>query len=150
MPSVPAAQVVESFFDAYRAHDVERMVELCDDQARFRSVPFEICRKQRVVRGSGHVGTIGKLLWTGLINAFPDLTNEVTRVISGNDGQVAAEVVISGTQARDWVPVRTRGRNFRSPHLFVFHVNDLGKIDNIISYSDNAPVRRQLGAAELD
>jgi steroid delta-isomerase-like uncharacterized protein len=150
MPSVPAAQVVESFLDAYRAHDVERMVELCDDKARFRSVPFEICRKQRVIRGSGHVCTIGKLLWTGLINAFPDLTNEVTRIISGNDGQVAAEVVITGTQAKDWVPVRTRGRSFRSPHLFVFHVNDLGKIDNITSYSDNAAVRHQLGSAELD
>jgi ketosteroid isomerase-like protein len=150
MSSVPAAQVVEAFFDAYRGHDVERMVELCDERARYRSVPFEICRKQRVVRGNGHVCTIGKLLWTGLINAFPDLTNEVTRIISGNDGQVAAEVMISGTQAQDWVPVRTRGRRFRSPHLFVFHVNDLGKIDSITSYSDNAPVRQQLGAAELD
>lgn len=150
MPSVSAAQVVGSFFDAYRAHDVERMVELCDDQARFRSVPFEICRKQRVVKGTGHVGTIGKLLWTGLINAFPDLTNEVTNIISGRNGQVAAELVISGTQAKDWVPVRTRGRTFRSPHLLVFHVNDLGKIDEITSYSDNAAVRRQLGASELD
>jgi hypothetical protein len=28
MPSVPTTRVVESFFDAYRAHDVERMVEL--------------------------------------------------------------------------------------------------------------------------
>lgn len=149
-PSVPAVQVVESFLDAYRARDVEGMVALCDDNARFRSVPFEICRKQRVVSGSGHVSTIGKLLWTGLINAFPDLTNELTRIISGNDGHVAAEVVISGTQAKDWVPVRARGRSFRSPHLFMFHVNDLGKIDSITSYSDNAGVRRQLGAAELD
>ena len=150
MPSVSGAQVVESFLDAYRAHDVERMVELCDENARFRSVPFEISCRQRVVRGSGHVSTIGKLLWTGLINAFPDLTNEVTGIISGKDGQVAAEVVISGTQAQDWVPVRSRGRSFRSPHLLVFHVNELGKIDNITSYSDDAAVRQQLGAAELD
>jgi predicted ester cyclase len=113
-------------------------------------VPFDICSNQRVDIGSGQGCTIGKLLWTGLINAFPDLSNEVMRIISGNDGQVAAEVMITGTQAQDWVPVHTRGRTFHSPHLFVFHVNDLGKIDNITSYSDNGAVRHQLGAAELD
>ena len=117
MPSVSAAQVVESFFDAYRAHDVERMVELCDDQARFRSVPFEICRKQRVVKGSGHVGTIGKLLWTGLIDAFPDLTNEVTSIISGRD---------PGPYSRTYLPVATplgvprqRSRQNRQDHLLL-------------------------------
>ena len=150
MPSAPAAQVVESFFDAYRAHDVERMVELCDETARFRSVPFEVCRRQRIVGGTGYVCTVGKLLWTGLIDAFPDLTNEVTRLISGSDGQVAAEVVISGTQAKAWASVTARGRRFRSPHLLLFHINAIGKIDNITSYSDNVQVRRHLGCVELE
>ena len=151
MPNAPPpAQVVESFLDAYRTHNVERMVDLCDNMATFRSVPFEVCRRQRIVRGNGHVCTIGKLLWTGLIDAFPDLTNEVTRLISGNEGQVAAEVVISGTQAKAWVSIRAQGRRFRSPHLLLFHVNALGKIDHISSYSDNANVRRQLACIELE
>jgi ketosteroid isomerase-like protein len=142
--------VVKSFFDAYREHDVERMADLCDDMAGYRSVPFELWRKQRVIRGDGKVSTIGKILWTGLIEAFPDLTNEVTKIISGSDGRVAAEVLISGTQAKDWGSIRSRGRSFRSPHLFVFQVNDDEKIADITSYSDNASVRIQLGSVQID
>ena len=149
VPKADPASVVKSFFDAYREHDVERMADLCDDMAGYRSVPFELWRKQRVIRGDGKVGTIGKPLWTGLIEAFPDLTNEVTKIISGNDGRVAAEVLISGTQAKDWGSIKSRGRSFRSPHLFVFRVND-DKIGDITSYSDNASVRVQLGCVEID
>jgi ketosteroid isomerase-like protein len=150
VPTLDPTNVVKSFFDAYREHDVERMVGLCDDIAGYRSVPFELWRKQRVIRGDGKVGTIGKILWTGLIAAFPDLTNEVTKIISSNDGRVAAEVVISGTQAKDWGSIRSRGRSFRSPHLFVFHINGDQKIAGITSYSDNASVRVQLGCVEID
>ena len=66
VPSADATNVVKSFFEAYREHDVERMTGLCDDMAGYRSVPFELWRKQRVIRGDGKVGTIGKILWTGL------------------------------------------------------------------------------------
>jgi ketosteroid isomerase-like protein len=150
MASSNSTKVVQSFFDAYREHDVERMVDLCDDAAGFRSVPFELWRKQRVIRGDGKVGTIGKILWTGLIESFPDITHEVTKIISADDGCVAAEVVISGTQAKDWGSIRSRGRKFRSPHLFIFHVNDHDKIDSITSYSDNAVVRTQLSCMAID
>jgi len=150
VPKADPASVVKSFFDAYREHDVERMADLCDDMAGYRSVPFELWRKQRVIRGDGKVSTIGKPLWTGLIEAFPDLTNEVTKIISGNDGRVAAEVLISGTQAKDWGSIKSRRRSFRSPHLFVFEVNDDEKIADITSYSDNASVRIQLGCVEID
>ena len=150
MSSVNATEVVSSFFDAYRSHDVERMADLCDEMARFRSLPFEVWRRQRVIRGDGKARTIGKILWTGLIESFPDLTNTVTKLISDNDGNVAAEVVISGTQAKHWSSVRSQGRSFQSPHLFVFHVNADGKIDNIRSYSDNADVRVQLGCLDVD
>jgi ketosteroid isomerase-like protein len=150
MSSVNATEVVSSFFDAYRSHDVERMADLCDEMARFRSLPFEVWRRQRVIRGDGKARTIGKILWTGLIESFPDLTNTVTKLISDNDGNVAAEVMISGTQARHWSSVGSQGRSFHSPHLFVFHVNADGKIDNIRSYSDNADVRAQLGCLDVD
>jgi len=61
--SIPSAvEVVTAFFDAYRAHDVERMVELCADNADFHYVPFEVWGKQRVIRGDGKVRTIGKVI----------------------------------------------------------------------------------------
>ena len=55
--SADPTNAVKSFFDAYREHDVERMAGLCDDMAGYRSVPFELWRKQRVIRGDGKVST---------------------------------------------------------------------------------------------
>ena len=40
---------VRAFFAAYQAHDVERMVDLCADNAGFRCVPFEVWGRQRVL-----------------------------------------------------------------------------------------------------
>ena len=91
---------VRAFFAAYRAHDVERMVDLCADGAGFRYVPFEVWGRQRVLHGEGKVGTVGKVIWTTLIDAFPDLTNAVTSLRADEHGNVVAQVSVRGTQAR--------------------------------------------------
>ena len=62
-----AAAVVTEFFDRYRAHDVDGMTDLCSINAGFSYVPVEMWGKQRVLRGDGTVGTVGKPLWAGLI-----------------------------------------------------------------------------------
>ena len=67
-----AEATVRAFFAAYRAHDVERMVDLCAEGAGFRYVPFEVRSRQRVLHGEGRVRTVGKAIWTTLIDAFPD------------------------------------------------------------------------------
>jgi predicted ester cyclase len=126
------------------------MVDLCDEMAEFHYVPFEAWGKQRVVRGDGKVRGIGKVLWTGLIDAFPDLTNEVTSLTADGEGNVAAEVVISGTQSKDWGLVGTQGKHYDLPHLFVMHVNDDGLIDKITAYWDGADFNQQLGRMEVD
>ena len=68
------------------------MVDLCADGAGFRYVPFEVWGRQRVLYGEGKVGTVGKVIWTTLIDAFPDLANAVTSLRADEDGNVAAEV----------------------------------------------------------
>ena len=93
-----AAGVVTEFFDRYRAHDVNGMADLCSINADFAYVPVEMWGKQRVLRGDGKVATIGKPLWTGLINAFPDLLVTTGRVITTGD-VVTALVKVEGTQA---------------------------------------------------
>src|SRR5947209_19804040 len=113
-----AVEVVTVFFDAYRAHDVERMVELCADNADFHYVPFEIWGKQRVIRGDAKVRTIGKVIWRTLIDSFPDLTNEVTYITSDDERYVAAEVVISGTQAKPLSSMDNQGLHYALPHVF--------------------------------
>jgi ketosteroid isomerase-like protein len=145
-----AAGTVHAFFDAYLAHDVERMTELCTDNADFRYVPFEVWARQRVLHGDGKVGTVGKVIWTALIDAFPDLTNAVTTVRADGQGNVAAEVIIGGTQAKDFGVIACTGGRYDLPHLFLFHVNNQGLIDDLVAYWDNVHWKNQLGWSEVD
>lgn len=150
MVSPSAVEVITAFFEAYRAHDLERMVELCSDNADFHYIPFEVWGRQRVIRGDGKVRTIGKVLWATLIDAFPDLTNEVTSVTADEGGNVAAEVVISGTQAKPYGTIANQGLHYDLPHVFLFRVGKNGLIEEVTAYWDNADFYRQLGRLEVD
>src|ERR1700749_3523368 len=97
-----AAAVVTEFFDRYRAHDVEGMTDLCSINADFSYVPFEIWGKQRGLRGDGKVGTVGKTIWSGLINSFPDLSNTGPPLEANDAGDVVVEADIEGTQQLAW------------------------------------------------
>ena len=145
-----AEATVRAFFAAYRAHDVERMVELCAEGAGFRYVPFEVWSRQRVLYGEGRVRTVGKAIWTTLIDAFPDLTNAVTSLRADADGNVAAEVSIGGTQASAFGGIACTGQRYRLPHLFLFRVTGGGLIDDIVAYWDNVAWKMQLGCREVD
>jgi ketosteroid isomerase-like protein len=148
-PSV-GTEVVTAFFAAYAAQDVERMVELCTDNADFNYMPVEAWARQRVVRGNGKVRTIGKVFWTTLIDSFPDLTNKVTYITADEDGQMAAEVVISGTQVKAFGTIGSQGMHMDLPHLFILRVNEEGLIEAITGYWDSADMFRQLGRLEVD
>jgi ketosteroid isomerase-like protein len=145
-----AEAAVRAFFDAYRAHDVERMVDLCTDNAGFRYVPFEVWGRQRVLYGEGKVRTVGKVIWTTLIDAFPDLVNAVTSLRADGEGNVAAEVGIGGTQAKDFGIVASTGGQYQLPHLFLFSVTGGGLIDDIVAYWDDVGWKKQLGCLEVD
>jgi len=145
-----AEAVVQEFFAAHHDHDVERMTGCCSGGAGFSYIPVEWWGRQRVVRGEGKVGTVGKALWTGLFEAFPDLTNEVTSVVADDQGNVAAEVIIGGTQAGEWGTIGNRGRRFCLPHLFVFRVGYGGLIERVAAYWDDARLREQLGTVDVD
>ena len=143
-------EVVTEFFDVYRKRDVVAMTELCTDNADFFYIPFEVWAKQRVVRGDGKVRTIGRVVWSGLINAFPNLGNEVFHIDGNDEGDVVVACDITGTQQSAWGFISPKGQDFAEPHLFVMHVNADGLIDSIRAYWDNAGVNRQLGHLEVD
>ena len=145
-----AEAAVTAFFVAYRAHDVDRMVDLCAEGTGFRYVPFEVWGRQRVLYGEGTVGTVGKLIWTALIDAFPDLTNTVTCLRADAYGNVAAEVNIGGTQASAFGGIACTGQRYGLPHLFLFRVTGGGLIDDIVAYWDNVAWKMQLGCREVD
>ena len=145
-----AGEIVAAFFDRYRAHDVDGMTDLCSINADFSYVPFEVWGKQRVLRGDGKVGTVGKTIWTGFINSFPDLSNTVHTLTANDDGDVVVEVDIEGTQQLAWSFIAPAGRHFCEPHLFIFRVGEDLLIDGIAAYWDNAGISRQLGHNEVD
>ena len=145
-----AEGVVTAFFDRYRAHDVEGMIDLCAVNADFSYVPLEIWGKQRVLRGDGKVATIGKPLWTGLIASFPNLSNTLRTITSNDDGDVVAEVDIEGTQQLPWGLIAPAGKHYREPHLFIFHVGPDLLIDSITAYWNDAGISQQLGHTEVD
>lgn len=145
-----AAGIVTEFFTRYRAHDVNGMADLCGINADCTYVPFEVWGKQRVLRGDGKVGTIGKPLWTGLVNAFPDLSNTVHTITANDDGDVVAEVDIEGTQQLAWGMIRPGGQHYCEPHLFIFHVDEDLLIDAITAYWNDASISQQLGHGEVD
>ena len=47
-----ATAIVSAFFDAYRARDVEAMIDLCTDNADFDYIPFEV-EANNVPSGAG-------------------------------------------------------------------------------------------------
>ncbi|CAD6533918.1 hypothetical protein LMG27952_02849 [Paraburkholderia hiiakae] len=145
-----ANRAVLRFFDAYRRQDVEGMVDACVDNANFRYVPAEVMRRQRVVRGDGKVRGVGKTWWSSLIDAFPDLTNNVQWIGNDDEGNVAVEVTISGTQTKAFGTIANSGKHYDLVHLFLFHVNREGLIDDIVAYWDTADWYRQLGRLECD
>lgn len=144
------ATVVRRFFDAYRRHDVHAMAEMCTDNADFSYAPYEVWGKQRVLRGDGKVKTVGKALWSGFINSFPDLYNEVHEVDANDRGDVIVTCDIGGTQQIAWGFAESHNKPFREPHLFVFHVDTTGLIDNVRAYWNDASINRQLGHLEVD
>lgn len=142
--------VAREFFDVYRAQDVPGMTDMCTDNADFSYIPFEVWAKQRVVRGDGKVRTVGRVIWSGLINAFPNLGNDVYQIDANDDGDVAVVCDITGTQQSAWGFIGSQGEYFAEPHLFIMHVNEDGLIDDIRAYWDNSGVNRQLGHLEID
>jgi steroid delta-isomerase-like uncharacterized protein len=145
-----AVEAVTAFFDAYRNHDVERMVDICTDNADFHYIPFELWGRQRVIRGDGKVRTIGKVIWTTLIDSFPDTTNRIMNITSDDQGNVAAEVVISGTQAKPFGMIGCQSLHYDVPHVFLFRVGNEGLIEEVTAYWDSADWQRQLGWLEVD
>jgi ketosteroid isomerase-like protein len=89
-----AIDVARSFFTAYNAHDVGKMVAACSEDAQLRYVPMG-------AQGQGKVREVGKAIWSGIIDAFPDLTVTVQSVF-GDERNAAAEVMIGGTQRKDF------------------------------------------------
>ena len=100
-------------------------------------------------QGEGRAREAGKTIWSGLIDSFPDLRVTVQSLF-GDDRHVAAEVVIGGTQQKDFLQIPNRGKHYELPHAFLLQVNDRGQLAGITAYWDNASFYSQLGKMTLE
>jgi predicted ester cyclase len=128
------------FFSAYQDLDIERMLNLCAEEG---TVFFEPLGEA----GKGRIAEKGRLLWTSLMECFPDLDNTVRhQELDEQSNIVRCYVSIFGTQTKDFAGIPSAGLRFESDHIFIFRFNDQSKIEEIgISWDHEAFVRQLTG-----
>jgi ketosteroid isomerase-like protein len=122
---------------AYQQRNVERMLASCDPDGEVHFLPLGDA-------GKGKIGELGKNLWTLLIDCFPDIDNTLDAAVAEEHHTVRCQVVIRGTQAKDFAGIENKGKHFDSDHIFVFKLNDEQKINSITVSWDHADFQRQL------
>jgi steroid delta-isomerase-like uncharacterized protein len=129
------------WFDRYRAQDVDGMVAMFTPDAIIEYVPLDLSANPEQLATNG---------WCVLIDAFPDLTNEVRHIWQDTAENVAfVDVYIGGTQRQDAFGIPNQGQKYWLRHLFILEVNDAGKIIKMTAFWDSVTWYQQLGKTQL-
>lgn len=75
------AESVQRFFDFYTAHDVKAMLLLYSPTAMFRYIPLG-------ENGTGSVHRAASSLWQSYIDAFPNFSTKIIRLIESKRGEI--------------------------------------------------------------
>lgn len=124
------------FMFAYAEQDIDRMLALCDPAAEVHFVPLG-------ENGSGRARELGRAIWSSLIECFPDIDNTVHAATQDGD-RIRCQVLIEGTQAKDFAGITSHGLRFSSEHIFVFGLDEDYRITDIEVHWDHADFVRQL------
>ena len=127
------------FMFAYQQRNVDKMLSFCDPDG---DVHFEPLGDG----GNGKIYELGKGIWSALIDSFPDIDNTVDAAVAEDEDTVRCQVVIRGTQSKDFADVPSKGQHFDSDHIFIFHLNPANKIDDIRISWNHADFKKQLGS----
>jgi steroid delta-isomerase-like uncharacterized protein len=127
-------QTFNEWINAFRAHDIPRMISLLTDDVRIDSIIF----------GAYKSKDGASKYWQELYDVFPDINiNPVT--ITGDQHRIAAEIVVSGTQKVKSAGLQGLGNNFDIRGVFVYDfTEDTKKINEIRMYYDSSVLKRQL------
>lgn len=116
-----------------------RCFPFCDHDGTVEFIPLGDAFK-------GKIGELGKSIWGALLECFPDIDNTLDAAVAEDEHTVRCQVVIRGTQAKDFADIQNKGKHFDSDHIFVFHLNDDNKIDHITIEWNHQDFKKQLGA----
>jgi hypothetical protein len=134
---VKAGTVLE-FFSAYQDLELDRMLKLCQPEGK---ISFEPLGDE----GKGKIYELGHFLWGTLMECFPDIDNTVISTEADENDNIIAKVKIFGTQVKDFAGIPSKGKRFDSDHIFIFHFDNEGLIDNININWDHSSFCTQLG-----
>jgi predicted ester cyclase len=124
------------FMFAYQQKNVEKMLSFCDSEGDIHFVPLG-------ESGKGKINELGKTIWSSLIECFPDIDNTLDAAVKEDDNMIRCQVVIRGTQTKEFAGIPNNGFRFESDHIFIFHLNPDGRIDNIkISWNHEDLIRQ--------
>jgi len=125
------------FFSAYQDLDLDRMLSLCDTEGIVEFVPLGEAYRGKIVE-------LGKQLWGGLMESFPNLDNTIMhQFYNETDDTVTCTVNIFGTQKNEFAGIPSKGNDFESEHIFIFRFNASGQITNIhIDWDHNMFVKQ--------
>jgi len=126
------------FMFAYQQRNVEKMLGFCNPDGEVHFLPLG-------ESGKGKIGELGRTIWSLLIECFPDIDNTLDAAVAEEENTVRCQVVIRGTQVKDFAGIVNKGKHFDSDHIFIFHLNSNNKIDSIHVSWDHADFQRQLG-----
>jgi steroid delta-isomerase-like uncharacterized protein len=130
-----------AWFDRYRSQDVDGMVAMFMPDAIIEYVPLDLRATPEQLAING---------WRVLVDAFPDLTNEVKQVWQDtSDNSVFVDVYIGGTQKKDAFGIPNQGQKYWLRHLFILTMNDEKKISKMTAFWDSATWYQQLGKTQL-
>lgn len=127
------------FMFAYQQRNVDKMLSFCDPEGNIHFQPLGDA-------GKGKIGELGKAIWSSLIDCFPDIDNTLDAAVAETEDTIRCQVVITGTQAKDFADIPGKGLRFDSDHIFIFHLNEENKIDSIKISWDHADLKKQLGS----
>jgi len=127
------------FMFACQQKNLEKMLSFCDLNGTVEFIPLGNA-------GKGKIGELGRAIWGGLIECFPDIDNTLDAAVAEDENTVRCQVMIRGTQAKDFADIKSKWKHFDSDHIFIFHLNGNNKIDYINIQWNHEDFKRQLGA----
>ena len=132
--------VLEGFFAALNAHDVDAAMQAVGEGATITVLPLEI---------EGAMASDGRGFLTALLRAFPDLRVRVDRMFVGSDGVGAVEGNLEGTQAAEFYGVINQEKHIDLDHAWRFALRD-GKIADCRLFWCQNQLYRRLAVKRLD
>lgn len=94
--------------------------------------------------GKGLIHELGRNIWTALIDSFPDIDNTLDAAVAEDGQTVRCQVVIRGTQVKEFAGIISKGKHFDSDHIFIFRIGEDQKISSITITWDHDDFQKQL------